>query len=236
MRLKADLHVHSSVSDGRDPPDAVVVEAHRKGVDVIAITDHDSFEGGLRGYRFARSASLEVVVIVGAEVRTEAGDVLVLCDSRPLQRIPRDPGELLDAAHESGCLAVPAHPFDARRHGVGRHLYLYRWDAVEVFNALSDPLSNRRAEQAARELGLPGIAASDAHVAEAIASAYTLIDSEPSAESVLEAIRAGRVKPVPGRPSINALLRTAAWSVERRLGVRDRRRLEKMERLWAELE
>ncbi len=229
--LRADLHTHSSISDGRDSPETLVVEAQRRGLDVVAVTDHDTFEGGLRAWRFQRSTGIEVAVIVGAEVRSDRGDILVLCGDRSLQRIPRRLDELVDYARGEGCLVIPAHPFDRRRHGISNAVYDYRWDAIEVFNAMSDPFANKRAEQVAKELGLPGVASSDAHVVEALGAAYTLIDAEPDTDDIMEAIRRGRVKPVPGRPSVNALLRTAAWSVERRLSLLDRRRMEKLRRL-----
>jgi predicted metal-dependent phosphoesterase TrpH len=40
-----DLHTHSTASDGTDAPGQLVVAAHRAGVDVLAITDHDTTSG-----------------------------------------------------------------------------------------------------------------------------------------------------------------------------------------------
>lgn len=40
-----DLHVHSSASDGTDPPAEVVRRAAAAGCDVIALTDHDTVAG-----------------------------------------------------------------------------------------------------------------------------------------------------------------------------------------------
>ncbi len=227
VALKADMHIHTSVSDGKPSPGEVVIEALSKGLNVIAVTDHDTFEGALRARKVAVEEGLEVVVVVGAEVRTDAGDILVYCPESPLDRMPRNPRELADYAHEHDCLVVPAHPFDVRRKGIGELVYELRdaWDAIEVFNAMSDPLSNRRAQEAARELGLPGLANSDAHVADAIGSAYNIIRAEEAtAEAVLKAIRLGNVTPVPGRPGISALAKTFVWSVERRVMRRRRER------------
>ena len=39
-RMRADLHVHTTYSDGRDPPDLVVEAAEAGGLDLLAITDH----------------------------------------------------------------------------------------------------------------------------------------------------------------------------------------------------
>ncbi|ABM80793.1 PHP-associated domain-containing protein [Hyperthermus butylicus] len=223
LRLRGDLHTHSSVSDGRESPEEIVLTAIDKELGVIAITDHDSFLGSLKARKVVRELGVELVVVIGAEIRTEAGDILVYCSENPLERIPRNPFELVDVAREEGCLVVPAHPFDIRRKGISELVYRGRWDAIEVFNAYSDPLSNRRAVEAARVLKLPGLANSDAHVAAAIGSAYNIIEvREPSAEEVLEAIRVGRVTPVAGRPSISAVFSQAAWSIKRRIMRRNR--------------
>ena len=40
-----DLHTPSSCSDGTTPPDALVREARQAGLDVVALTDHDTTEG-----------------------------------------------------------------------------------------------------------------------------------------------------------------------------------------------
>lgn len=43
--MRIDLHTHSSVSDGTDTPAALVEHATASGVDVVALTDHDTFDG-----------------------------------------------------------------------------------------------------------------------------------------------------------------------------------------------
>ncbi len=43
--MRIDLHAHSSVSDGTDPPAALVAHAVASGLDVVALTDHDTFDG-----------------------------------------------------------------------------------------------------------------------------------------------------------------------------------------------
>jgi predicted metal-dependent phosphoesterase TrpH len=40
-----DLHTHTTASDGTYSPTELVAEAARRGVRVLAITDHDSTEG-----------------------------------------------------------------------------------------------------------------------------------------------------------------------------------------------
>jgi predicted metal-dependent phosphoesterase TrpH len=43
--MRIDLHTHSSVSDGTDTPAELVRKARVVGLDVVALTDHDTFDG-----------------------------------------------------------------------------------------------------------------------------------------------------------------------------------------------
>ena len=43
--MRIDMHVHSSASDGTDRPAEVMRRAHAAGVDVVALTDHDTTAG-----------------------------------------------------------------------------------------------------------------------------------------------------------------------------------------------
>ncbi len=43
--MRIDLHTHSSASDGTDPPAGVMRRARERGVDVVALTDHDTVAG-----------------------------------------------------------------------------------------------------------------------------------------------------------------------------------------------
>jgi predicted metal-dependent phosphoesterase TrpH len=43
--VRIDLHVHSSASDGTDPPAEVIQRAATAGLDVVALTDHDTVAG-----------------------------------------------------------------------------------------------------------------------------------------------------------------------------------------------
>jgi predicted metal-dependent phosphoesterase TrpH len=43
--MRIDLHTHSRVSDGTDSPAELVTKAKEAGLDVVALTDHDTFDG-----------------------------------------------------------------------------------------------------------------------------------------------------------------------------------------------
>ena len=62
--MRADLHVHSSASDGTDPPAEVMRRAARVGLDVVALTDHDT----VAGHAEARAAAGPVALLPGMEL------------------------------------------------------------------------------------------------------------------------------------------------------------------------
>lgn len=69
--MKLDLHLHSHVSDGRLSPTAVVDGAVAGGLDVIALTDHDTTAGVAEARAAAEGRGL--TVIPGIEVSTRHG-------------------------------------------------------------------------------------------------------------------------------------------------------------------
>ncbi len=68
--MRADLHIHTTASDGRLTPAEVVELAARRGLDIIAITDHDSVEG-IAPALIAAQAFSSLRVIPGLEISTE---------------------------------------------------------------------------------------------------------------------------------------------------------------------
>src|SRR5260370_4705562 len=58
--MRADLLVHSRASDGTDPPAEVMRRAARAGLDVVALTDHDTVAGHAEARR-ARPDSLTLL-------------------------------------------------------------------------------------------------------------------------------------------------------------------------------
>lgn len=62
--MKADLHVHTTFSDGTCTPAQVMSMACDRGVDVLAITDHDALEGA----DALRESTAPMQVIAGVEL------------------------------------------------------------------------------------------------------------------------------------------------------------------------
>jgi predicted metal-dependent phosphoesterase TrpH len=66
MDLNADLHAHSTVSDGTMDPAALVERAKARGVELFALTDHDEV-GGIAAARVA-AERLDLPFVAGVEV------------------------------------------------------------------------------------------------------------------------------------------------------------------------
>ena len=67
---RVDLHVHSTASDGKLSPEAVVAKAAGLGLKVLALTDHDSIEGIVPALKAAEDFP-ELKVIPGVEISTD---------------------------------------------------------------------------------------------------------------------------------------------------------------------
>ena len=195
LRLKIDLHVHTRYShDSTTTLDQIVAYAKKRGLDGVAITDHDVVEGALKLVQKVK----ELVVIPGVEVTTSRGHVLALNITKP---IPTElsPFETIQIIHEAGGIAVAAHPTVFYK-GLRGHVDS-NFDAVEVINASAFPffLSTYLSRKLAVRLDLPQTAGSDAHYAPEIGFAYTVVDAEPEVDEIVHAIKKGKIVPY-GKP------------------------------------
>jgi predicted metal-dependent phosphoesterase TrpH len=197
---KADTHIHTTYSDGAATPEALLdYIVACTDLRVIAVTDHDTAEGGLAAQAYARQRRLPLDVIVGQEVTTDEGDIVALFvhKSLPAYHAAR---AAVQAIHAQGGLAIAVHPFSAwatlgKMTGVARLLTQLPLDGVEVrngfpTNSLSNWLTlwtNRRGPRHA-ELG-----GSDSHVPHTAGQAFTWFPGS-SAADLRRAILARRTR------------------------------------------
>jgi predicted metal-dependent phosphoesterase TrpH len=213
-RAFIDLHCHTSASfDSLASPAAVVRAAARRGLTHLAITDHDSIDGALRG---RDAAPPELTVIVGEEIKTSDGD-LVAVFLRELVKPGMPATETIAAIREQGGLVGVPHPFDrfrgyGRRSGASVAEISGLVDWIEVYNSRvvnlpGRPDANEEAGQFARDHGLPGIVASDSHTVIEVGVAYNAVDIDPGTPEGLRAALSG-VDLHPGR----ATFYVRAWT------------------------
>ena len=67
---KVDLHLHTTASDGSDTPAALIDRAREKGIEVIAITDHDTIAGSVEALSLSADG---IKIITGIEFSCRYG-------------------------------------------------------------------------------------------------------------------------------------------------------------------
>ncbi|MGD8505784.1 MAG: CehA/McbA family metallohydrolase [Candidatus Bathyarchaeota archaeon] len=197
MPLKIDLHLHTYYSsDATSSLREIIICAKKKGLNGVAVTDHDTMKGARRALKLA-SSMREFKVIPGVEVSTLHGHVLAL---NIISLIPKKLGlvETVEKIHEAGGIAVAAHPIVfVKSQMKQRTASVANLDGIEVINSSAFPffLSTRLSQALAKRLSLPQTAGSDAHHAIEIGTAYTLVRADSDIDEIIEAIRKGAVTP-----------------------------------------
>jgi predicted metal-dependent phosphoesterase TrpH len=189
---KADLHIHTLASDGVSSVSEVLASAESRGLDLIAITDHERVDAAHAARAMAEARGMRVQVIVGEEISTRGGHVVALF----IEERIRPWGSLGDAIrqiHEQGGLAIVAHPLvpypitsasgrSIRRLMADKDARLHP-DGVEAFNpTIAGTRWGRMGPDFVKQLGVAAIASSDSHRAEDVGQAFTIFEGTSAAD------------------------------------------------------
>ncbi|MFP9193205.1 PHP domain-containing protein [Natrialbaceae archaeon A-CW1-1] len=209
------FHGHRALGDRFDPIGVSLLArvASWRDLDGVATTNHDYYTPFDRDEGGAIPGS-GTTIIPGIEVSTTHGHVLVVGPDPPRETVPLEytPAEAVEMAHGRGCVAIVAHPF---RNSTVATLDEVPFDAIEING--KHPRTQPLVERLARERDLPLVAGSDAHYPFEVGRAYTRIDAdELTPESVVSAIRDGRVDVRIARRPVDRLLRRGYRAVHRR--------------------
>jgi predicted metal-dependent phosphoesterase TrpH len=177
--MKLDLHIHSTYStDSLATPESIIKVARKRGLDGIAVTDHDTIKGGVETKKVCYGS--DFLVIVGAEIFTEKGDILGLFLEKEIQAKTCE--EVIEEIHSQGGIAILPHPF--KLHKLDEKL-LSEIDAIEIFNSRTSSDDNTKALMLAKQYGKPMVAGSDAHFCMEIGRAMTIIEGPDVKKALL---------------------------------------------------
>jgi len=175
------------------PPELLIRVAKRKGLRVLAITDHNRLT-------VATAKDDDLILVPGEEIMTSRGEIIGLGIT---EEIPPglDPLETADMIEEQGGVVVVPHPFDRFRPRTALFLNgadMDRFHVVEVLNArYVDHSPFVRAYTYAREKDLPMVGSSDAHTPWEVGNAYTLLPSDvDGVQDVIIALKRGKCRPL----------------------------------------
>jgi hypothetical protein len=199
-----DMHVHESKysSDSHFTLEEAVERAKKVGLDAICITDHESSDIFDEAHEYSRKSGF--TVLVGAEILTHEGDLLVF-GVKDLPKHKVHASELIKLAEKHKGICISAHPFRNNNRGLGEHIRTVRHKlaGVEAFNGSTLPHHNLNAYTLATELNLPSVGSSDAHVLEKLGRYATVFQGRVRDErDLIEAVRQGRVFPAMLREGI----------------------------------
>jgi len=192
--LRVDFHCHTIFSkDSLTTVKSLVDTSHRKGLDRVVVTDHNTIDGALAAYALDPE-----LVIVGEEIMTTRGEILA---AYVTEVIPRglSPQETIRHLRGQEAFISVSHPFDSWRSGAWKLEDLLEIaplvDAIEVFNARClSANENLQALEFARAQHLPGTAGSDAHAAFELGAAALILPQFAGPDELRKVIGQGTVK------------------------------------------
>lgn len=150
--LLFDLHVHSKNSkDSLSTISSIISAAKKKGLDGIAITDHNFLT-------ISQEDTMGLLIIPGMEIETDKGDLIGIFIKNEIKS-----REFLSVVREikkqDGIVILP-HPYRGHEDidELAKHV-----DCIEVYNPFLTQEKNELAKELARKLNKTGISSSDAH-------------------------------------------------------------------------
>ena len=199
-RYKINLHMHTTLSDGKKSPEDALRYYHKAGYDAVALTDHWYYgkEGSFEGMTVLSGGEYNVG---GTDSRNGVFHIVGFGMTRePSVTLSMSAQEVIDAIHAAGGLADLAHPAWSL-NTLEQILPLKNVDVTEIYNTVSGMYYSRRPDSslivdmlATAGRIYPLIAADDTHryLGEECVSWIMAEAESNSREELLDAIKHGR--------------------------------------------
>jgi len=185
---RCDPHTHTTYSDGMGSPREVVEKAIARGLDVVAITDHDTVEGALEAREIVLRERLPIEVIVGIEVTAGRGVHMLALFVEERLPMMQSAAQTVKRIAALGGIALAPHPLTVLTPSMGEglidsllaaHLPL---SGVETINPSPAGRPGARVIALNKKWGLAEFGGSDAHFLPHIGAAYTEFPGRTAAD------------------------------------------------------
>ena len=192
---RVELHCHTRASfDSLAKPEDIVRICRERGIDRIAITDHNTMAGVA-----AVQALAPELVIPGEEIKTEEGEIIGWFMTEEIPRgLPLN--ETIARLRAQGAVIGVPHPLDSLRMGsaLGRESLLKVIDQVDALEALNARCLRHGDNDAARELAVAHgklmTAGSDAHAPREIGAAILRMPPFHDADTFRKSLAQARIE------------------------------------------
>lgn len=209
--LRCEFHCHTIYSkDSLATPEKLLAACERKGIQRVAVTDHNTITGARRAYELDPER-----VIIGEEILTARGELLAFFVQ---EHVPPglSPQESIHRLRGQGAFISVSHPFDRLRKGAWEEADLLEIaplvDAIEVFNArCMSPSFNQAATDFAHQYNLSATVGSDAHTPFELGKAALLLPDFHDADELRAVIGRGQPETRLSPPWIHFTSRYAVW-------------------------
>jgi len=115
--MKLDPHIHSIYSgDAISEPRDIIKQAKGIGLDIIAISDHDSIKGSTLAIDIAKDTN-DILIVPSIEITTNKGHILGF-GVETLISSGLSPEETVERIHDEGGIVIVPHPFSPYRRGL----------------------------------------------------------------------------------------------------------------------
>lgn len=202
--FKLDLHIHSCYSKNlygtrifmppsTSKPKHIIKTAIKKGLNAIAVTDHDNLKGSLITSKISKK--YDIIVLKGSEISSKDGHILAYCIEENIPpNLPAE--ETLELIKEKNGFPVIPHPFNFKYSLSKKQVLKLRKKigGIEVYNSHS--FTNGFVKDFADKYKIPKTAGSDAHSSKEIGYSFCKTDypiNKP--DDIIKAIRKNKLVP-----------------------------------------
>ena len=180
MKMKVEVHTHTKYShDSMLNKWFYLIMMKLKGINVVAITDHNEIKGAIEYRCFLQKFNISV--IIGEEIFTEKGEVIGLFLQSKIEPGLSVRETLLEIKKQGGVVYIP-HPYDEKRHKtvlpeteISKNVDLI--DVIEIHNGRNEKkyFSNKQLSIANQFSDIYQLVGSDAHTFIELGRNYNII-------------------------------------------------------------
>ena len=206
-----DIHNHTfpKSDDSLLSPDDLIINAKKKGLDGVCLTDHDQF------WNLTEINELQVKynfpVFPGSEITTEEGHVIVfglkeyifgMHNIKFLSEIVKSHNGFMIAAHPyrrrfDSVSQMDLSKLETTAYDSKNDIIFNTVDAIETINGRGENIQNVFSEKICELIGLPSTGGSDAHKIEDISKVATKFNTKiTSVEELITQLKTGIYEPI----------------------------------------